>query len=247
MQNHTLRLKDKSARHPSPDTQDTLMTSTTAPEGLAENQDPQSTGAMEQTILVAEDHPASLHLLERQLESWGFQVIPAVDGEEALEILESDDAPPVAIIDWNMPKFDGVTVCTRVRAQTNRPYTYLLLLTARGKSMEILTGLNSGADDFVTKPYDCDELRSRVRVGQRVARLERALHAKVAHLEKTLSEVKTLKKLLPICMFCKSIRDGESYWQQVDEYVHATVGTDFSHGVCPKCMGKLREEFGLPE
>jgi CheY-like chemotaxis protein len=190
-------------------------------------------------ILVAEDHPISLHLLERQLGAWGFEVITATNGEEALRILESEAAPPLAIIDWTMPKIDGASVCARVRERADLPYTYLLLLTARNKTVDLTMGLDLGADDFVSKPYDPDELLARVRVGQRVAALERALQSKVAHLEDALSQVKTLKGLLPICMYCKSIRDEQSYWRQVEEYIHSEVGTDFSHGICPNCVGEF--------
>jgi len=213
----------------------------------AENSPARPAAVIGNEILVAEDHPATLHLLERQLESWGFQVQSASDGEDALQILESDDAPSLAIIDWNMPKMSGIDVCSRVRERIDRPYTYLLLLTARSKAEEILAGLDAGADDFVTKPYDCDELRSRIRVGKRVAGLERALQAKVANLEKTLSDVKTLQRLLPICMYCKCIRDDQSYWHEVEQYVHAKVGTDFSYGVCPPCLEKINDDFKTSE
>jgi CheY-like chemotaxis protein len=206
---------------------------------LIEMPNPSLRHAMSNEILIVDDQPSSLHLLECQLDAWGFQVVTATDGEEALQILESEAAPPVAIIDWTMPKMDGVTVCSRVRERKDLPYTYLLLLTARNKTAELTKGLDSGADDFVTKPYDADELRARVRVGQRVAALERNLQAKVAHLEDALAQVKTLKGLLPICMYCKSIRDDQLYWHRLEEYIHREVGTDFSHGICPNCIGEF--------
>jgi CheY-like chemotaxis protein len=193
--------------------------------------------AIANEILIAEDHPVSLHLLERYLSDWGFQIKTAADGEEALKILESDTAPPLAIIDWGMPKIDGIKVCAHIRERRDRPYTYLMLLTARNKVSELMTGLDSGADDYVTKPYDPDELRARIRTGQRVVALERTLQAQVAHLEDALAHVKKLKDLLPICMYCKRIRDDKLYWHQVEQYLHDAVGTDFSHGVCPNCVG----------
>ena len=191
-------------------------------------------------VLVAEDHYVSRHLLERNLMNWGFSVVTAEDGEEALSILESDDAPPLAILDWMMPKMDGLEVCARVREHANRPYVYLVLLTAKSQKEEIAAGLQAGADDYVIKPFDPDELRARLTVGQRVVVLERVLARKVADLEAALTDVKRLKSLLPICMYCKSVRDDGDYWHAIDEYIHQETGTDFSHGICPSCMAKLQ-------
>ncbi len=191
-------------------------------------------------ILIAEDHYVSRHLLERNLTNWGFNVVSAENGAQAVEILESDDAPALAILDWMMPKMDGVEVCTRVRANHARPYIYLLLLTAKSQKEEIAAGLEAGADDYVIKPFDPDELRARLKVGQRVVELERTLAKRIEDLEQALNDVKTLKRLLPICMYCKSIRDDRDYWHQVDAYIHEQTGTDFSHGVCPSCMDKVR-------
>jgi len=172
--------------------------------------------------------------------NWGFSVVTAEDGEEALSILESDDAPPLAILDWMMPKMDGLEVCARVREHANRPYVYLVLLTAKSQKEEIAAGLQAGADDYVIKPFDPDELRARLTVGQRVVVLERVLARKVADLESALADVRKLRSLLPICMYCKSVRDDQDYWHTIDAYIHQETGTDFSHGICPSCMAKLQ-------
>ncbi len=190
-------------------------------------------------ILIAEDHYVSRHLLERNLTNWGFDVIAAEDGEKAAEILGRDDAPSLAILDWMMPKMDGVEVCSRVRQNTGRPYIYLVLLTAKSQKEEIAAGLEAGADDYVIKPFDPDELRARLKVGQRVVNLERALAKRVSDLETALDDVKKLKRLLPICMYCKRIRDDQDYWHQIEEFIHEETGTDFSHGICPGCMEKV--------
>ncbi len=196
-------------------------------------------------ILIAEDHYVSRHLLDRNLVNWGFEVSTAEDGEAALEVLLGDDPPSIAVLDWMMPKVDGVEVCQRVRAVPNRPYIYLLLLTAKSQKDEIATGLEAGADDYVIKPFDPDELRARLKVGQRVVNLERHLARQVRDLETALSEVGRLRDLLPICMYCKSIRDDNQYWHSIEEYFHAETGTDFSHGICPACMEKVAKEMGL--
>jgi len=171
--------------------------------------------------------------------NWGFDVVTAEDGESAIDVLNTEDAPSLAIIDWMMPRKDGLDVCRHVRKQTGRPYTYLVLLTAKGQKEEIAAGLEAGADDYVIKPFDPDELRARLTVGQRVVELERKLAKKVQALEIALSDVKKLKGLLPICMYCKRIRDDKDYWHQIEVYLHHEAGTDFSHGICPSCMEKL--------
>ena len=194
-------------------------------------------------ILIAEDHYVSRHLLERNLANWGFQVSSAEDGEEALQILDAEDPPSIAIIDWMMPRLDGLEVCRRVRARKDRPYLYLLLLTAKSQKEEVAAGLEAGADDYVIKPFDPDELRARLKVGQRVVQLERTLAHKVGDLEQALADVRKLKELIPICSYCKSVRDDKDYWHQIEEYIHSETGSDFTHGICPKCFAKLKAEM----
>ena len=194
-------------------------------------------------ILIAEDHHVSRHLLERNLVNWGFEVVTVEDGEEAVRVLEGDDPPPIALLDWMMPKLDGAQVCARVRQQTGRPYIYLILLTAKSQKEDVATGLVAGADDYVIKPFDADELRARLNVGERVVGLERTLAKKVSDLQLALDDVRKLKGLLPICMYCKSVRDDKDYWHQIEEYIHTETGTDFSHGICPKCMARVTAEL----
>jgi phosphoserine phosphatase RsbU/P len=190
-------------------------------------------------VLLAEDHYVSRHLLERNLQNWGFEVTTVEDGQSAAEVLASDDSPDLAILDWMMPGMDGVQVCRRVREQVERPYVYLILLTARSTKEEIAAGLEAGADDYVTKPFDPAELRARLLVGQRVVQLERALKQRVSELQRALADVKRLKQLIPICMYCKSVRDDGDYWRKIEEYIHTETGADVSHGICPDCMKKL--------
>jgi phosphoserine phosphatase RsbU/P len=194
-------------------------------------------------ILVADDHRTTLHFLQRILESWGFEVIAVEDGEAALKILQAEDAPPLALLDRVMPKVDGAEVCALVRKRNHQPYIYMMLLTAMTKKHDIATGLEAGADDSVSKPFDADELGARIRVGQRVVMLERTLQRRVEELEKALADVKKLKQLLPICMYCKNIRDDRDYWRQIEEYIHTETGADFSHGICPDCMERVKAEI----
>src|SRR5271163_1803930 len=129
------------------------------------------------SILVAEDDPVSRRVLEAFLVKWGFHVVTAMDGLDALRILESAAAPPLAILDWMMPGLEGPQVCQRVRAHPERPYVYILLLSARSQKDDLLHGLESGADDYLTKPFDAGELRARLHVGERILELQNGLIA----------------------------------------------------------------------
>jgi response regulator RpfG family c-di-GMP phosphodiesterase len=105
----------------------------------------------------------------------------------------------------------------------------------------VVAGLDSGADDYVIKPFDAEELQSRVRVGQRVLDLQRRLADRVRELETALTQVKQLKGLLPICAYCKMVRDDRDYWQQVEEYLCTHTDVQFSHGICPTCWKDIVE------
>lgn len=144
-------------------------------------------------VLIAEDHYVSRHLLERNLNNWGFQVISVADGGAALEVLEGGNPPALVILDWTMPKVDGLEVCRRVRARDGQPFTYLVLLTARNNKEEIATAFEAGVDDYVIKPFDPDELRARLNVARRVVTLERALAARTAELATAHAELETLR------------------------------------------------------
>ena len=128
-------------------------------------------------ILIAEDDPVSRRMLEAFLRKSGYEVEVATDGIEALRALEKMYAPPLAILDWMMPGLEGTQICQRIREHTDRPYTYVLLLTARSQKDDLLKGLESGADDYLTKPFDAQELRARLHVGQRILDLQENLIA----------------------------------------------------------------------
>jgi len=120
-------------------------------------------------------------MLEAFLVKWGFEVMVAKEGEEAWGILQGNDAPRLAVLDWMMPGRDGIDICRSVRQRKGRAYIYILLLTARGHKEDIVEGLEAGADDYVTKPFDPYELRARLRAGQRIVELqEQLLHAREA-------------------------------------------------------------------
>jgi DNA-binding response OmpR family regulator len=187
-------------------------------------------------ILIAEDNLTSRHALESHLGHWGYDVVSTGDGAEALAALQEPGAPRLALLDWMMPQMDGLEVCRKVRTLPTPEPPYIILLTARADRDDIVAGLESGADDYVTKPVDGGELRARLQAGRRVIELQANLAARVRELEGALARVKRLQRLLPICSYCKKVRNDDNYWQQVEAYLSEQGDVQFSHGICPDCF-----------
>jgi len=196
-------------------------------------------------ILIAEDDPVSRRLLQATLIKWGYEVTVTANGKEAWQALQSPEAPSLLILDWLMPEMDGVEICREARRSAAHQSAYIILLTSRGSKEDIVTGLEEGADDYVTKPFDHGELRARVQVGSRVVQLQSALADRVKELEEAMSSVKTLQGLLPICCYCKKIRDDGNYWHRVESYIAGHANVRFSHGICPDCSAKLKADLNL--
>uniref|UniRef100_Q01XP0 diguanylate cyclase n=1 Tax=Solibacter usitatus (strain Ellin6076) TaxID=234267 RepID=Q01XP0_SOLUE len=126
-------------------------------------------------VLAAEDNPVFQSMLKTMLTRWGYEAVIARDGTEAWNILEGDGAPRLAILDWMMPGMDGVEICRRIRSANREPYVYILLLTARTESQDLIEGMDAGADDYLTKPFNAHELRVRIRAGRRILDLQEEL------------------------------------------------------------------------
>jgi len=196
-------------------------------------------------ILIAEDEPVSRRLLQATLTKWGYEVTLACDGNEAWEKLQQPASAPLLILDWQMPGMDGLALCERIRQQKALSSLYIILLTARGTKEDLVRGLEAGADDYIAKPFDPQELQARVHVGTRVIGLQHALGERVQELEAALSREKQLQGLLPICCYCKKIRDDSNYWHQVESYMVQHAQVQFSHSVCPECTEQFKEDMGL--
>jgi sigma-B regulation protein RsbU (phosphoserine phosphatase) len=193
--------------------------------------------------LVADDDPVTAAALAGSLRRWNFDVTVAHDGASAWTAIRGEPQPSLAIVDWVMPGVDGLELCRRIRLDTRHAHMYVLLLTARDSRADIVTGLDAGADDYLVKPFDAEELRARVHTGARILRLQQSLAEQVAKLQETIANVKQLKGLLPMCSYCKRIRKDEDYWQQVEAYVSDHSDAEFSHGVCPSCLEEVRRDF----
>jgi phosphoserine phosphatase RsbU/P len=201
-------------------------------------------------VLVAEDESITRELLGVHLGKWGYDPILCDDGNEAWRLLQGDDPPRLVLLDWMMPGMDGPAVCRNIRDFVKAPYIYTILLTHKNSKEDIVAGLNSGADDYVIKPFDPHELRLRISVGSRIIELESKLTAATARLETAnaqlvdaLDRVKKLSGLLPICCSCKKIRTDRGDWQEIEQYIRERSEADFTHGLCTECSKKLYPEF----
>ena len=201
-------------------------------------------------ILIAEDDCTSRTMLLAILVKNGYEVIETVNGAEALSALQLPNAPRLAIIDRLMPEMDGLEVIRRVRAQQTTNAPYLIMLTSMGAKGDIIAGLDAGANDYLSKPFDPGELRARIEVGRRLIETQEALiesramlTAKVQELRLALEQIKTLRGIVPICANCKKIRNDKGYWQQVEVYVRDHTEAEFTHGICPECIQKLYPEL----
>lgn len=172
-------------------------------------------------ILIVEDEPVSRALLERVLVRCGHEVVSAPDGEGAWKLMQTEWFR-VVISDWMMPVMDGLDFCRQVRGRPADPYVYFILLTSKSRSrVNLQEAIEAGADDFLSKPFERDEIVARLHVAARI-------------LQYT-TKIRQLEEILPICSYCKKIRNDQQYWQRMEEYFNAHAGVDFSHSICPDC------------
>lgn len=197
-------------------------------------------------VLIADDEDTTRYILHTTLLHWGYEVTVCKDGAEAYRTLREADAPPIALLDWMMPGMDGIEVCAELRKARETATRYLVLLTSRTHKQDVIEGLRAGADDYVTKPFHMGELRARLMVGTRVVGLHLDLARNVHDLSAALDRVKHLEGLLPICSYCKSVRNDRDYWQRVDQYFSEHADVRFTQTICPSCEAKLGAELSSP-
>jgi phosphoserine phosphatase RsbU/P len=177
-------------------------------------------------ILIAEDDAVSRRILEKVLNNWGHSVTCCEDGDSAWELFEKGEFRLV-ISDWMMPELDGLELCRKVRSVKRNDYCYFILLTAKATRENYMEGMDAGADDYLTKPLNTDELRIRLRVAERILRLH--------------SDIQTLRSILPICAWCKKIRDDDTLWHSVEAYLSNHAEAEVSHSICPDCLQRQIE------
>jgi len=198
-------------------------------------------------ILIAEDDLTSRKVLIAVLEKLGHEVVETVNGEEAWQVMERADAPRMMIIDWMMPVMDGLELIKRIRSIEVSQPPYIIMLTTKGEKSDIITGLDAGADDYLSKPFNAGELRARVDVGGRMLDIRERLALQVKELLKANEHIRILQGIIPICSFCKKIRDDRGYWNQVEQYISLHSDLRFSHSICPECVTKHYPDITRPQ
>jgi sigma-B regulation protein RsbU (phosphoserine phosphatase) len=176
-------------------------------------------------ILTVEDEGVSRAILRHALARLGHEVVEAVDGKEAWDLLQGE---PLRLIisDWIMPEADGLELCRRIRGSNAPEYTYFILLSAQDDSEENqFTAMQAGVDDFLTKPLRAHDLWTRLSVAERILR--------------STTHVHQLEGMLPICSYCKKIRDDQNYWQQIEHYLSERTRAEFTHSICPDCYRQV--------
>jgi two-component system NtrC family sensor kinase len=208
-------------------------------------------------ILIADDDSVSRRLLQNYLQKWGYEVTPAQDGAEAWRLFENDLFPMV-ITDWMMPEMDGSGLIRRIRASPRPGYVYAILLTAKSQKEDLVEGMEAGADDFLTKPFDRDELRVRLRAGERIIRLEHHLRETQTALIQT-EQLASLGRLAagvaheinnPISFVINNIavlrRDVQAALSVLDKYGEGRAALSRTEPDLAALLARLEEEMDLP-
>ncbi|MEZ0369999.1 MAG: PleD family two-component system response regulator [Candidatus Sericytochromatia bacterium] len=190
-------------------------------------------------ILLAEDDPIAQAITEEALTRWGYTFQLAEDGDQAWEILQQPQIPDLLVLDWKMPGLSGLDICRRVRESDQLKSLYIILLTASSGRANMLEGLGAGADDYLEKPFDPALLQARLQVAERILMLQKILQGKIAELQEALSNARELRGLLPICSYCKKIRNDQNYWERLESYLSSHTHAQFSHSICPECYDSV--------
>ena len=194
-------------------------------------------------ILMAEDDPLARRSLSGILARHNYEVTAVEDGAAAWQVLQNDNPPPVILLDWMMPGLNGMDVMERIRQTPRIASSYVIFLTARQDPADISASLTSGAQDFVSKPFNEEELAARIQVAFRTVELQRQLAQRVAELELALKRITQLEGILPICAKCKKIRDASNDWKTVETYLQKHAPVSFTHGLCPECVAQMLKEL----
>ena len=192
--------------------------------------------------LVVEDDNATRVILSHMLKKFDYEVVTAIDGDKAWDILEKDDPPPIVVLDWMMPELTGIELCKRIRQALPNKFFYIVILTSKDSQADVIEALQSGADEFLNKPVNALELKARLEVGKRLVNLHSAWESNVTQLQDALQRVKTLQGFISICSYCKKVRT-ETSWQLIEDYIGTHSDATFTHGVCPSCKDNVLAEF----
>lgn len=187
------------------------------------------------SILVVDDTRINVDLLVLLLQKKNYIVCVAESGKEALQKIATNP-PDLILLDIMMPEMDGYETCRRIKSNPLSKHIPIIFITALIETKDKMKGFEVGGVDFITKPFEIQEVLARVNAQLTIQHLYRTLAVKNSELEKALAEVKSLQGIVPICSKCKNIRNDDGFWQRVEQYVSERTGAKFSHGYCPSCL-----------
>ncbi len=197
---------------------------------------------LDRSILVVDDNPDNLRLLEKLLTEQHYKARLATSGSRALATVRKE-APDLILLDIMMPGMDGFDVCRQLKSDEQTAQIPIIFISAVNETIDKVKAFSLGAVDYISKPFQEDEVLARVKTHLTLSILQRQMEKKNAELEKALAEIKILRGIIPICASCRKIRNDDGYWQQIEIYIGDHSDAEFSHSLCEECAYKLYPEF----
>lgn len=198
------------------------------------------------TILIIDDQPANLAVLVDYLEGRDIDVVVAENGKNGLARADYV-LPDLILLDVLLPDINGFDTCRQLKTNRRTSAIPVIFMTALADVNDKISGFAAGGVDYVTKPLELEEVCARIKTHLTLNRLQKELEAKNRELTTALAEIDTLKGILPLCSFCKKIRDDQGYWQQVDAYIQTHTSAEISHSLCPDCLKEHYPDIVAPE
>lgn len=186
-------------------------------------------------ILVAEDEYTTRMMVQVCLENWGYSVESVADGKAAWHILSGKKPPEIAILDWEMPEINGMELCRKIKSMDRNTPIHVIMLTARDSKTDITQGFDAGADDYITKPFNDDELRARIRVAERIVTIQSSLDSSLQELKEALDLVEAFDEPVVICEKCRKIEGYDGSWKDSHDLLKYPVDPRFVQVDCPAC------------
>jgi len=193
-------------------------------------------------VILVEDDPISSMIMKKNIEHWGYELEIFSDGLAAMDRLKNDDYELVAL-DWMLPGVSGIDICKAIRENEGELKHYVVFITSKTATEELVEAFEAGADDFISKPIKIEELKARLNVGYRIVTLQKDLTQKIKEKKEALAHVRQLQGLISICSYCHRIRNDEETWEKLEKYITNHSEAKFSHGICPECMEKYFSEY----
>ena len=189
-------------------------------------------------ILIAEDEYTTRLMVQVCLENWGYSIESVEDGKKAWDIINQKNPPQIAVLDWEMPGISGIDLCRKIKRLDRSSPIHVILLTARDSKNDISQGFEAGADDYITKPFNDDELGARIRVAERIVTIQSSLNSSLEELREALDMVQSFEEPVAVCSTCQKIGAFDGSWRTPEKLLEYPVDPRFIQLDCPNCKNK---------